>query len=224
MVNEEEAVKVCNDALLELGQKVPVERLTVDDAEIGGHPAYALRPNEAVCASKFELSRRGVLRAHPWGFATRFLRVLSTPVFGGGADGFRFRFRRPAACIRVLVVDGHVAFTVAGDWVYTRRPAHVVKYVEDVDDVGGWPAEIRDVLVKRLAADIAVAVTGNSALVSMAEQKYAIALGDAKRLDAAEGRDFDFEGMDPISASMEGAVPRFDDGPFLDAVEGRVAR
>lgn len=209
----EAELRVCNDALLELGQKVPIRKL---DGE-------GLSPNEAVCAAKYPASRMAVLRAHPWGFATRGAGVGCSPV-PVPMEGFRFRFARPAGCIRVLAVGDLRAFSVMGNWVYVRRPVWNVKYVADILDLGQWAADVRDLLVKRVAMDIAMAVCGVSSVVQEAERRYLVALGDAKRLDSSEGQEFDFEGMDPISASMESAVPRVDFGAVFDAIEGRLYR
>lgn len=202
---EDAIVRVCNDALLELGQKVPVRRLVAGDGE-------QLSPNEVICASKFPLSRRMVLRAHRWNFASRIQRVGCTP-FDTGFDGFILRFKRPARCLTVCAVSGHQAFRCRGEWVYVRRPVRTVEFVEDIENPDEWDADVRTALVRRLAADIAQAVTGGmGGAVELAEQRYAIALGDAKRADAQEGRDFDFCGMDPISRAMEHAMPRYDAG------------
>lgn len=210
---EAQALEVCNGALLELGQKVLARKLLGD----------GLSPNEQVCAAKYPGSRMAVLRAHPWGFAGRFMGVGCVPA-PGSFDGFRFRFRRPADCVTVLGVDGRLAFSVIGGWVYVRRPVCGVKYIRNVVDLGEWPADVRELLVKRVAMDIAMAVCGAAGIVSEAERRYLVALGDAKRMDSEEGQEFDFEGMDPISAAMESAMPRIDWGAWEDAVEGRVSR
>lgn len=209
MEEEDVALGVCNEALLELGQKVRVQKLSGE----------GLSPNEQVCAAKWPVSVRAVLRAQNWNFATRSMRVGCTRALDGG-DGFWFRFKKPVDCVALVGVEGWRAFRVEGDWIYVREPVRWVRYVAEVP-VGDWPPEIRDVLVKRVAADIAVAVCGNSQLVTLSEQRYAVALGDAKRMDASEGRDFDFEGKDPISAAMEGAAPGFDGAGWRDAMEGR---
>ena len=210
---EEQALRVCNEALLDLGQKVLARKLEGE----------GLSPNEMVCAAKFPVSRRTVLKAHPWGFATRFQGVGCSPV-PAVFDGFRFRFKRPAGCAMVLGVDKRLAFSVLGDWVYVRRPVWSVKYILDVVDLGQWSPDVRDVLVRRVAMDIAMAVCGAAGVVEEAERRYLVALGDAKRMDSAEGREFDYEGEDPISAAMEAAVPRLDMLPVFDAWDGRIWR
>lgn len=213
MEHEEEAVRVCNDALIELGQKVRISALEVS----AGHPT--LSANELVCASKYPLSRRMVLRAHRWNFASRIQRVGCVPYFSG-FDRFNFRFKRPARCLTVCAVEGHRAFRSRGDWVYVREPVRTVEFVEDVENPEAWDADVRTALVRRLAADLATPITGVPTAVQLAEERYAIALGDAKRADAQEGREFDFCGMDPISRSMEAAVPRVDVEPVFLAMDG----
>lgn len=203
MEYEEAAVSVCNDALLELGQKVPIKHLVAPAGE-------TLSPNEVVCASKYPLSRRMVLRAHRWNFASRIQHVGCSP-FDSGFDGFCFRFKRPARCLTVCGVEGHRAFRSRGEWIYTRQPVRSVEFVEDVENPDEWDADVRTALVRRLAADLAQPIVGLGAAVELAEQRYAIALGDAKRVDAQEGRDFDYCGLDPISASMEAALPHVGD-------------
>ena len=142
-----------------------------------------------------------------------------------GVRLFLFRWKVSAFGLRVLLAVGDLrAFSVMGNWVYVRRPVWNVKYVADILDLGQWAADVRDLLVKRVAMDIAMAVCGVSSVVQEAERRYLVALGDAKRLDSSEGQEFDFEGMDPISASMESAVPRVDFGAVFDAIEGRLYR
>lgn len=211
MEYEEEALRICNEALLELGQKVAVRSLEESDD-------HSLSPNELVCAAKYEPARLAVMHAHKWSFATEMRRVACTP-FAHGFDGFKFRFMKPQDCLRICEVEGYKAFQVVGDWVLVRRPVHSVKYIKDVKDPTKWSAGVRAAVVRRLAADIAVAIQGGSNLLPTYEQFYQMALGDAKRQDASEGREFDYCGMDPISLSMEKAVPRIFFGGYSDELE-----
>jgi hypothetical protein len=184
-----------------LGQKVRVEKLVGDD----------LSPNELACAMRIDDAMRTVLYAHPWSFATCISNVSCVP-FMGGIDSFNYRFKKPVDAMRVQDVEGYRAFNVAGEWVYTRVPVRSVRYLRYIDDLDAWDRQVYGVLVRRLAADLAIPVTGGTNLVQFVEQMYLQALGDAKRFDSGEGRDFDYAGIDPISLSMITGIPRYDGG------------
>lgn len=194
-------IRLCNEALMLLGQKVQVQKLDGDN----------LSPNELACKSRLSDAIHTVLYAHPWNFTTEVSRVECTPFFGG-IDGHNYRFKRPVDAMRVLDVEGYRAFTVAGQWVYTRVPVNSVRYSRVVYNLNDWDKQVYGVLVKRLAADLSVPVTGGTNLVQFLEQGYLMALGDAKRCDSAEGRDFDYAGLDPISLSMMAGIPFYDGG------------
>ena len=200
---EDAIVHVCNDALLELGQKVPVLRLEANGGE-------QLSPNETVCAKKFSGARQTVLCAHPWSFATREIGIACTPAVGPYRSGaFRFRFRKPSAALKVIDVERHVAFFVRGNWVYVKEPVRSATYTEDVENPEEWDAIARMAWVRRLAADIATAV-GASAMLEAAEARFRVALGDAKVADARESRSEDALPCDPITFSMMRSMPRIE--------------
>lgn len=197
MEYEQEAVALCNEALVEIGQKVFINRLVAS----GG---AKLTPNEALCALKYANARRVVLRGYDWNFARREIHAESERV-DGGVQGFRFRVDVPADCLRVLAVDGcnlvrgGGAFKVQGHDLYTRTPVRHVAYSADVEDLTQWDDEARRVLVFRLAADLSIPITGISDLRQMMEQLYQTALADARNSDARETKMDEAQVDNPIA-------------------------
>ena len=176
---EDAIVRVCNDALLELGQKVPVHKLVAGEGE-------RLSPNEAICASKFAGARQAVLCAHPWSFATRRTEVEPTGPEEG--ESLPYSFALPEGALAITDIDGQAEFYVQDGKVRTSRYVRWCEYTSDVEDVGLWSAQMRVALVRRLAADIAIAVTGNLELLKACEERYEMALGAARAGDVQRGK------------------------------------
>jgi len=191
---EDQAVRLCNIALLDLGNRVPIRRLV---PETGA----ALSANEVICAEKYDLARRTVLRAHAWNFASRETHACPSPWHGNYYGGVQaWRFKVPAGCVRVVRCEGW-AFRVIGDWVVTRSQVQSVEYTEDVEDLRAWDPITYRALAARLAADIADAVCGSGAR-DRAEAVYTGALESAKKQDAREAPDRDEPVDNPVWEAM----------------------
>ena len=130
MIFEKQAVELCNVALQDLGHKVPIARLV---APIG----VSLTTNEQICARKYPLARRTVLRAFAWNFANKYLRVCPGHNCTCGDGEWGFRIRIPGDCLRVLRCGGR-AFRVDDGWVSTNVPVHELTYTRDVEDLTVW--------------------------------------------------------------------------------------
>ena len=145
------------------GSKVEVFNLAL--ALLGGHQLLSFEaPWEddnlgRLCDACFPQILREALEAHEWSFAqnSQDLARLDEP----GRDGYDYRFKLPADCIRpVRVVDGSVDgpdYIIEGGHLLTTAPSARLLYVVDLDDPKRWPPSFTTALAWGVAAVLAMA-------------------------------------------------------------------
>lgn len=176
------STSICNLALTRIGHE-PVLSLDED--------SKAAR----MCTLHYSETLEFMLRAHPWNFAVRraeLAQLVSTPEFE-----YTYQYTMPADCLKVLrteddslgyVTDYRLESTAGGERVMVTDASTVkIEYVASVTDPNLMDALFRDAFAARLAAELAVAMTDNSAmtekLFEIAETKLRIAM----TADAQEG-------------------------------------
>lgn len=169
-------VDICNRALLRLGQ---AEIQSVDEAS-----------NEAqYCRRFYDICRRATLRAHPWNFATARapLAKLSTT-----SQEYSGVYALPSDCVRALSVlggipDNPIKFAVVARTLETDMADPVLKYITDVSDPNLFDEGFADALAWRLAAELAVPITGKADLAQYLAGQYRSAVQSARAQDMNEG-------------------------------------
>ena len=165
-----------------------IERCNAALASLGARSVTSLgeESKEArLCALRAEPVRDALLRAHPWNFA---MRRADLPALAEEADGAN-RFQLPADCLIVRLVEA----AEPDDWRVEGRtliapvpPPAAVRYTARITDPTQWDALFAECFSAKLAAELAVAVTGSRAEEGHREQLYRAKLAEARRNDALE--------------------------------------
>lgn len=134
-------------------------------------------------------ARREVILAHDWNFAKCVVKVADEC----RCDGHPYHHSAdyPLDALRLIAVYGCggdlVEWKVENGKILARSSIHMVKYTKDVTDFSLWSEFARRPYYLRLAADVARTVMNNLQDVQILEQKYNLALEDAKLRDTREG-------------------------------------
>lgn len=142
--------------------------------------------NARAIAAVYDAMRDAVLRAHPWNFAmTRAsLPALSTaPVWG-----FANRFQLPADFIRFAGTEqDDPGYQIEAGCILTDAAAPLnIRYVARVTDTGRFDDLFVEALACRIAAQVAMRLTGSPSIRDAAMADYKAAIAEAKGADGQE--------------------------------------
>lgn len=178
--------EVANRALLAIGNN---ELLTDLGADSGA--------TATICRSVYSDTRRVLLQATDWNFATRRAALAehtSTPAFE-----FDHMYRLPADCLKVQQLydaDNHTQWkveteldaTVLHSFILTDLAAPLnIKYTADVLVTDQTPPMFIDALASRMAAEIAYPLTKSKTLANSLWNVYRAKSSEGFRRDAQEG-------------------------------------
>lgn len=185
----ESKVSICNRAL----QYLKVERINSLDETT---------EQARVCQLMYEGALASLLREHAWNFA-RAVTPL-TPAAKNDNPEWAQAYALPGDCLRALRVfgapgtldpslseilrDAEARFEIIGGTVYTDLAQAYIEYVSKASDPTCFDACFSEILSLKLAADMAMSLTGNAEYGSYYAQRAAQALGRAKEIDAGEAR------------------------------------
>lgn len=133
--------------------------------------------------------RQAVLRAHPWGFATRFATLAR--LAEGPAWRYRYAYQLPTQpyCVRVIEtsLDPHdTPWIVSGRTIVTDATSVKIAYVADVTDPGEYDTLFASAVTARLAAELAYPVTASVQVAAGMWQLYQARLAEARHVDSLE--------------------------------------
>lgn len=181
-------VSICSSAALLVGCS-PISDLS--DASI-----------EAQLSSNlFELVRDKTLRAHPWAFATKRVKLsstTSTPIYG-----FSHEFNTPSDMLRLLSVDSdHIGlnFRLEGRKILANSDTINLRYVFRNTDISSWTSDFIHVVTLELAAQIAYPIHKSDSQRQILTQQAMYAMSLAKAVNAQENPSQRL-GNDPLYAS-----------------------
>jgi hypothetical protein len=174
-------VEIANRALSLLG-----DRLIVSLSE-DSNSARAV--NEC-----YVIVRQNEIRRHPWHFAKK--RALLAASVGAPEFDFRYAYPLPADCLRVLMphpqsesvqYDGRIDWQIEGRRILSNQAGPLrVTYLADVTDPEQFDAAFVYTFASRLAAEVAVRLTGSVDKRRTALDEYRLALLEARRANAFE--------------------------------------
>lgn len=190
---------ICNLGLTRLGNKQQITSLSE------GTTAADL------CTLHYPLCRDAVLRAHPWNFAIQRV-ALSRDTSYTSVFEYDYRFLLPTDpyCLKVIrtswdsnayatgaAVYGFpgimgnasavIPYRIEGRYLLCNETSASIEYIGRVTDVAQFDELFVDVLAQRIAAELAPALTDNSALARNLWDGYTAKLVDARMVDAQEG-------------------------------------
>lgn len=167
-------------------------------ARIRAQPIAALNEGSTesiACSTFYEISRDAALRDHAWNFATRRRTLADT---GSTVDGWAYCYAYPSDCLMARKIHNpygndripfEVATTDSGMVVYTDLAAAELVYTRRVTDLDLCDPQFLEALSWKLAADVALSVTGSKDLMQVALTMYRNILSQAQTADANEGEE-----------------------------------
>ena len=171
-----------------------------------------------ICSTMYAPARDSLLREHPWGFARtcaslavtdmthpHWLYVYAIPslylygisIFPAGdttlfQEWISLNEVLPGAVKDYFPREPECRFEVSNidnvRVVLTNVPSAMMEYIKQVTDVTMFDPTFAETLCYKLAADIAIPLTGDSRLAAFYAEKYIQALQHTKVLSANEGK------------------------------------
>jgi len=140
-------LEVVNDGLVRLG--VPPL------ASLADQGAQAIAAD-----SIYQTVAESALAEHPWSFALREQQIPKLEIDDEDRRNFRFDFayQLPGDRLRVLGLQSHDEYRLAGDQLYTNDNDAYVIYVANVDE-SRWPAYFAKLVSFSFAAAVAITLT-----------------------------------------------------------------
>lgn len=169
-------VSICNVALTALGAS-QINSLTED--------SEAARK----CNALYDDARDSVLRAHPWNFALK--RVKLAKLEDAPAYEYSVKHQLPSDCLRVIRADNGsiniLDWKVEGREILSDYETMYIKYIARIEDTEVFDSSFKATLAAKLAAELAYPIASSRSLAADAAAKYKEELAKAKSHDAQEG-------------------------------------
>lgn len=183
-------VDICNVALARIGQ-APIAAMNEASTE-------------AQFATRFwSIALRDTLRAHPWNFAVTTAELAAVTA----KPGWTYAYQLPADCLRALALVSDTAndpdairYEIRGKALLSNQETAVLKYIAFVPDTTKYDDAFVSALAYRLAAELAVPITGKVDRAQMMLRLWAAGVKSAQQADAQEARQFDPAGQSILSA------------------------
>ncbi len=151
-----------------------------------------------LCAQNYPLSRDAVTTTAEWTFTTK--RFVLVPDTVGPAYGDENRFLLPVEVLRVFTVNSDrvsyssseqtftgVPWSIEGRYILTTEQQARIRAGVSIEDPQVFSSEFVRAIAARLAADIAVPLTGSAQIEDSMEKRYRMYLRDAKTQDGRQG-------------------------------------
>ncbi len=166
-------VAICNSALIKIG----AGRInSLDDSAKGA----------VLCKEQYSKIRDELLESHPWNFAIK--RVSLAQLVTGPTYGYTYQYQLPTDCLRVLVLSEEATeFKVEGRYLLTDDESITISYIAQITDTSIFPPMFKDLIARRLASEIAYAMTNSATMTQNMWALYESALPRVRSRDAMEG-------------------------------------
>lgn len=172
-------LEIYNAALSSLGHDQTVTALT------------DTTPEANWCNRFYDQGRKTVLRLTKPTFAYMYEELAD--VEDSEVPGWLYQWPRPGNLISIISVtdsDGEPAkFRLLNDKIIANVDAGGVEFVFDETDTSVFDPLFTQALIARLAADVAVPLTGKADLRRVMEQACAAAMSDFRACEANDGRE-----------------------------------
>ena len=165
-------VDICNLALQRLGAKT-ITSLTEDN----------VRARE--CNRVYDHARDSELRAHPWSFARKRSSLAADAT--APAFGYDNQYTVPTDFLRLLPTKEQKDFQIEANKILTNDDAPLqIVYIAEITDPNLFDLLYKDLLISRIAMDIAEKVTQSNSKIEAAMERYDASKKEAKRINAQE--------------------------------------
>lgn len=185
-------VEICSNALMLLG-----------DSPIASFTEGTKR--STLCANLYPLARRDILRKHSWNCVTK--RVVLSPMSTAPAFGnWSKQFVPPGDLLRLLAIgtdDCPEGYSFEGKLILANTDVLRLRYIADLDE-GQWDSNLTNVMIQRMAMDLAYPITKSASLRdSLKQEFYAKGVGVLAQAKTVDGQ--------------ENIPEQFGDSPFITA-------
>ena len=147
--------------------------------------------NAQAAEAIYDLIRQELLREHAWNFATKRQDLNEADDYDDISTQWDYAYDLPDDCLRALLVndDKSVAFEVTDDGLLCNDDEVELKYIKDEDDPTKFSTEFVNLLAMRMAAELAMPITGSVKKATSMWQLYGMFLANSKTHDAQEAFD-----------------------------------
>ena len=179
---------ICNMALSFIGNSNPVSSFADNTTE------------SRLCSRYYDIARKTILSEFPWSFAKRSSVSLvadttaTHPVYA-------YIYDYPADALRILRIGNgseqtgklseyEVVSSLVDDGSKQQILCNIegarADYIADVEDAALFSAWFIEALAWKIAANVAVGLSGDPKIAQYAEQRYAVTVQDAKRYEGLQ--------------------------------------
>jgi len=137
------------------------------------------------CADLFPIIYRDTLSRATWNFALN-LQELVVPVGVFARPDYKNVFRLPTDCFKLVEVLEGGDFDIVANNIYTDADTCTVKYITEQLDTSRWTPSFTQLMVYRLAAELAYVITKSDSRAQTLEAKAAAQMKVARANDSAE--------------------------------------
>lgn len=169
-------VNICNSALARIGAR------TINSLDDQCKEAR-------LCGLFYRGVRDALLRRHPWNFARKRMALAALAVRPDIRECYVYPL--PPDCIAVNHLEhlGEIddsPYWIEGRRLLSRLESPILVYTARIEDAGLFCAGFENVLSARLAAELALPVTGQRTLMEAAWSAYQVEAAEAILQDARE--------------------------------------
>ena len=166
-------VSIANIAMTLLGQQTIIS--LTDDSN---------RANLA--NARFADVRDAVLRTHLWNCATK--RAALSASATAPAWGYSTAYPLPVDFLRLASLSElGIDYRIEGRQLLTDASTINILYIYRVEDVSVWDELLKQAVAARLAAELALPITGSDSTATLMWQLYEAKMNEAKYIDSVEG-------------------------------------
>lgn len=170
-----------------------VDICNISLGRIGSQPIQSLTENSKAaknCTLYYDQIRKSVLRSHNWNFATT---IVALELLDETPDEWDYAYQLPVDCLKVIEIVStaktKIPYKTQGRKILTDLDEVKLKYVKDIDDPTMFDDQFMTAFTYRLAADLAMPMTGKPSYQNQNYQLYINELNSATATDASESKE-----------------------------------
>ena len=163
-------IDIASNALILIGDN-PISSFTEPGA--GATAAANLYPD----------TYKQLLSEHPWTFALKEQKLSRLSQQPDALTNWKYAFQNPTDLIRYWAVYPHSNYAMVGSLTYSNQTELLARYVYKVAE-SQLPPHFQKALEYKLAADFALLVTEDVNKSQVYEQKYRVAIAQARSIDS----------------------------------------
>jgi hypothetical protein len=164
------SIEIVSNALILIGDN-PISSFTEPGA------------GATAAANLYSDTYKQLLSEHPWSFALKEQKLNRLSQAPDSLTNWKYAYQNPTDLIRYWAVMPHSDYAIVGSYVYSNQAELLARYVFAVAE-SQLPPHFQKALEYKLAADFALLVTEDQNKSQIFEQKYRMAIGQARSIDS----------------------------------------